>query len=68
MTQMTHTPLSATIARVTALDHYLYTDLGDLEAGWVRADPTRLDDQQYRRVFAVFLKLRPVRLQLPVFE
>jgi hypothetical protein len=32
------TPLAETIARVTALDAYLFTDVGYLEAGWVRAD------------------------------
>jgi hypothetical protein len=38
MTRTTQTPLAETIARVTVLDDYLYTDVGDLEAGWVRAD------------------------------
>jgi hypothetical protein len=29
--------LADTLAHVTALDPYLFTDLGDLEAGWFRA-------------------------------
>jgi hypothetical protein len=35
---MTQTPLAETIARITAPDLYLYTDVGDLGADWVRAD------------------------------
>jgi hypothetical protein len=45
--QMTQTLLAETIARVTALDNYLYTDVGDLEAGWVRADELARADSSH---------------------
>jgi hypothetical protein len=47
MMQRTQTPLVETIARVTALDPYLYTDVGDLEAAWVRADELARVDTPY---------------------